>query len=49
LVTTNINEQPDEKKSRTEEEKEIEDGEIFEDVVAIETDKTTKNDADKAA
>ena len=49
MVTTNIGEQPDEKKSRTEEEKEIEDGEIFEDVVAIETDKTTNNDVDKAA
>ena len=49
LVTTNIGEQPDEKKLRAEEEKEIEDGEIFEDVVAIETDKTTNNDVDKAA
>jgi hypothetical protein len=49
LVTTNIGEQPDKKKSRTEEEKEIKDGEIFEDVVAIETDKRTKNDTDKAA
>jgi len=48
LVTTNIGEQPDEKKSRTEEEKEIEDGEIFEDVVAIETNETTNNNADKA-